>query len=166
MEHERVNRVEKLKVRPLNSNNHFLRKAISMKRNKVLKISWNKYLKLVESLYNMIKKGKRKYSKVVAINRGGNIIGTILSHKLGIPLQVVNCASDINVGMYQGDLKGVILVVDDVVDTGKTLLNIDYPWLNYEFGSLHVKSHCKHKPTFYVEKIESDVWIRYPYEIE
>lgn len=89
---------------------------------------YNIYRKSVELLYENIKKNNRfifKYKKIFPILRGGSVIASFLSEKLGIP--IITCVKELN--EYN------TLVVDDIVDTGKTRDT----WIKYDFASLNVR---------------------------
>lgn len=132
-------------------------------------IVWPTYLNLIDQLAEMIDWKKEKFESIVAINRGGNVIGTILSHKANIPLVVLNKGGII----YE---RGRFLCVDDIAHTGSTLANVSYlsqgaslkyhplQYANKDFkiATLHVRNESKVKPDFFVAV--TDKWIVYPYE--
>ena len=62
-----------------------------------------------------------------------------------------------------------ILVVDDVSDTGDTLLFVkDYlTWLgakDIRIATVFMKSQTKFVPDYYEKEISQDTWIVFPYE--
>ena len=135
------------------------------------KLSWLKYLTLIEILYEKIDWKKEQFKAIIAINRGGSIPGVLLSHKANIPLTILNKGGII----YEREK---FLVVDDVADTGSTLKNITYlaqgqaleyhPLVyankNFKIATIHYKKHSKVKPDYFVET--TNKWIVYPYEQE
>jgi hypoxanthine phosphoribosyltransferase len=64
--------------------------STTMKSTRKKILSWNNYLQLVNRLYRKINWKEEEFDAIVAINRGGNIIGTILSHKTRLQLDVIN----------------------------------------------------------------------------
>lgn len=132
-------------------------------------LDWSRYLKLVDMLADRIDWKKENFKSIVAINRGGNIIGTILSHKSNIPLIVLNKGGII----YEREK---FLVVDEIAHTGSTLENISYlsqgaslkyhpqQYANKDFkiATLHVRNESKVKPDYFVQVVKN--WIVYPYE--
>ena len=57
--------------------------------------------------------------------------------------------------------KDEILIVDDIVDSGKTLTR----WEGYSTAAFHYKPHTSiSTPTFYACKFKSDDWVVYPWE--
>ena len=92
---------------------------------------------------------------ITGIPRGGAIIALLLSHKLNLPYVPIDVAK-------LGELKGQILVVDDIADSGTTL---DPFIADYWTYTLHWKQKSIAKPTFYsVEVPNEGVWIVYPWE--
>lgn len=122
-------------------------------------IDWSRYLTLIDRLHEKINWKKEKFQSIIAINRGGNVIGTILSHKTNLPLVILN-----KTGMIYQDKK--FLVVDDIADTGSTLDNVYYlsqgKSKDFKTAVLHRKPTTKVEPNYFVETTEK--WIVYPYE--
>lgn len=132
-------------------------------------LDWPTYLNLIDKLYEKIDWKKEKFNVIISINRGGNIIGTLLSHKTGIPLKVLH-----KEGMIYETEK--FLVIDEIADSGSTLANVNYlsqgrnkkyhplQYANKDFktATLHCKKGSKVTPDYFVET--TDKWIVYPYE--
>jgi len=113
-----------------------------------------KLIKRIESskLYTKIK-------YVFGPIRGGLPIAVHFSHHLNLEF-VTN--QDMNECLNNDELKKV-LIVDDVTDTGKTLLDLeDFYGVNFITATLHYKPRSMVKPTFFVE--ETNKWICYPWE--
>jgi len=141
---------------------------MSKKISKVY-LDWSRYLKLIDILAEKIDWKDEQFKSIVSINRGGNIIGTILSHKTGIPLVVLNKAGII----YEREK---FLVVDDIAHTGSTLANtiylsqgarleyhpLEYANKDFKIATLHYRKESKVMPDFFVETVNK--WIVYPYE--
>ncbi len=116
-------------------------------------MSYSEYGLLVSELTNMIKNSKKtknlKY--IYSPPRGGLPIAVHLSHFLELDFLKENV--DRTTIPYDQ-----LLVVDDVVDTGKTL-----KWFRvFLTASLHYKPKSPFKPNFYVK--ETTNWIVYPWE--
>jgi len=134
-----------------------------------LYLDWPTYLQLIDQLSEKINWKEEKFESIVAISRGGNIPATILSHKAGIPLVVLN-----KTGMIYE--RGKFLVVDEIAHTGSTLANINYmsqgasrkyhplqyASKDFKTATLHYRKESKVKPDYFVET--TDKWIVYPYE--
>ena len=91
------------------------------------------------------------------IPRGGVIVATSLTYlneSFALYLKNPICNN------YMG-LDTKIIVVDDIVDSGKTA----EPFMDkYEVGALFWRKGASFEPNFYAEKLETDVWIKFPWE--
>jgi len=132
---------------------------MKFQKSKTKKVmSWSTYLRLITRLYYKIDWEHEEFDTIVAINRGGNIIGTILSHRTRLPLEVIKKDHVLS-------LRGKVLIVDDISDTGSTLLHAISnlkSGTSYRTATLHIQPHTKHKPSYYVSTVRK--WVVYPYE--
>jgi len=124
--------------------------------------TWNKYFispqkfhdDIIE-LCNLIPKNKFKY--VLGIPRGGSIIAVYVSHHCNLAYIEhgnIICVDDLD----------EILVVDDLVDTGRTW-NVDYFEHKLDcFATLYYKPRSIVKPTYYVEEFKNSDWLVFPFE--
>lgn len=131
-----------------------------MKKKQIEKLTWTDYISLISTLQEKILWNKESFNQIVAINRGGNIIGTVLSHKNNIPLTVLNYRFD-KVPNYNK-----ILIVDDISDSGETLgivLSRLSKETKYKIATLHLKKESKVKSDYFSKY--TNKWIQYPYEI-
>ena len=113
-------------------------------------LTWNDYDFLVDLMALKINSSNYKY--IYGIPRGGLILSTILSYKLNIPL-LLN---------FETGLKD-ILIVDDVLDSGKTL----QPYIgSYDICVLVQNTNVKTKIKFASSFKSPDEWIVFPYETE
>ncbi|MEM3555376.1 MAG: phosphoribosyltransferase [Candidatus Micrarchaeia archaeon] len=142
-----------------------------------------RYLKLtaleVEKMCDRLaEKVKEKFKPdcIVGVGRGGWVPAVYLSDRLG-----VKKLYGVKVDFYEGErrgrkpvvsqklpinkIKGKVLVVDDVADTGETLIVVKKMLENakeVKTATLHYKPHSKVKPDFFVQKTKR--WIIYPYQ--
>lgn len=116
---------------------------------------------------------------IVSIGRGGYPGGVILSYHFNIPLGTINAKH------YQGRemldrvtigdapiTKGDILVVDEIVDSGRTLSTVlealrdsadeHDEEATFQTAAIHVKGDSAVQPDYWVEM--TDEWIVYPWE--
>ena len=142
-------------------------------------VSWKQYLKLVSDLEKKIR--LQQSDSIVAIGRGGLIVGTILSHHLNIPLFVVMAsryngieAGNLNISGIVGtfDIKKAknVAIVDDIIDEGVTVrriweevfnkINSSETKVNFYaiFGRKIESKDCV------VEVLGNDDWVQFPYE--
>jgi len=142
-------------------------------------ISWSELGRLIFELVKKIKSSQTAFDVVIGVARGGLPISMVIADRLALPLDFINVKSykgpslkvpakifDI---LYVDVRKKSVLVVDDTVDTGETLLLISKHLIkNREAGqvqvaSLFVKPWAKVKPNYYVEEV--DCWIVFPWEL-
>lgn len=102
---------------------------------KTIKYTKKQFDKDINTLATKIKKSKVKFSYIVALSRGGLIPGVVLSHKLDLKMWPVTWSTrdsqeretntwipeDINDGHK-------ILIVDDIVDSGDSLVSLIQDW--------------------------------------
>lgn len=116
--------------------------------------------------------------KIIGVARGGLIPATILSHLLkDVPLIPINYSSKKGKGdnkNHSNELPNIknetILIVDDIVDTGHSMLEIVKHFKQFSSNvitaSLYYKFGAVYTPDFYMEKIPKDSnWIVMPWEI-
>ena len=141
-------------------------------------VDWNEYQELLVMLYKKIELDE--YNDIVAIGRGGSIIGAFLASKLGIPtfypifLRHVGSGrekrvEDIN---FQEEekikkLTGSILVVDDFLRDGsamKYVLNLISKNVSVKTLVMYNHEGSEFKPNF-VGKYIIDKEITFPYDV-
>ncbi len=143
-----------------------------------MKVLWYQYEMLLMALIDKVK--KFDFDQIVCVGRGGFLVGDALSRALDIPLAVIMAQS-----YYCGEkaalkispiaslmpLQGNILLVDDLVDTGETLLEIKKSLYEYDeikliqTAVIWKKKESKFIPDYYVDLIEANEWIDQPFEI-
>ena len=99
---------------------------------KTISYPYNEYKKDLNSLVKQIQKSKIKYDFVLGVERGGLIPAVHLSHRLGIPLRTLTWSSvykDASMVTWFLLRNKKILLVDDIVDSGKTFLEIFGIWI-------------------------------------
>lgn len=141
------------------------------------KMSWEDFerdsLKLAKELRNIT------LTKLVAVSRGGLVLARILSDLLELPISTISIASyaDYQQSKEPLILEGTtsifahdkLLLVDEVTDTGKTLVRAlsylkNFPHTSIHTCSLVTKTHAKPQPDFFASTI--DKWIIYPYDLQ
>ncbi len=129
-------------------------------------------------LAEKIKATQQTFDYVIAINRGGAVLGRYLSDLLDIQMGAFAMASYVGINLRKElkitqelnlDLKDKkILVVDEICDTGNTFIKAlhyleQFQPQDIKTASLVVKSHAVYKPDFLVTEI--DKWVVFPYEM-
>ncbi|MHB1908243.1 MAG: phosphoribosyltransferase [Nitrososphaerales archaeon] len=146
--------------------------------------SWNKIyfqsLELAQKLiYDQEKFAVPKVDVIIGISRGGLVLTRTMSDLLGIDnVMIIRSEYYTDVGKVrsrpvisqkiQGDIKGKnVLLVDDVADSGESLLEIKkylktkHP-KSLVIATLYLKPWSKLVPDYYVAK--TSAWVIFPWE--
>jgi uncharacterized protein len=96
---------------------------------------------------------------IYGIPRGGMVLAVMLSHRLNLP--IIRDLKHLN--------NGNVLIVDDIVDTGTTLLaELRKSWKQYGLElfcfSMHWNPDSLVRPTWHANTKTDDNWIVYPWE--
>lgn len=150
------------------------------KKTKFIAPSWDELYWKIIILSEMIIKDKFSPDVIVAIARGGWIIGRIISDLLGQP-SVANIRIIFYKDVYETepepriiqpvseDVSGKkVLIVDDVADTGLSLLAAishlrEKGASEIKTATVYCKPWSKIKPDYFVE--ETDAWVIFPHEL-
>ena len=155
-----------------------------------LYISWDEYNKKIEQLAIKVYQDGWEFNQVVCIAKGGLRVGDIFSRLFNIPLAILSVES------YSGEsneaknrqgqftfsrdlakttpnLGSRVLLVDDLADTGKTLIK-SLKWLELYYGFyledkirtavLWNKASSSFKPNYCIDYLEDSPWIHMPFE--
>ena len=127
-------------------------RTFSSKTEKYL--DWEEYISLVCRLGELIRESAHSIDYIHGVPRGGLVPAVILSHTLGIPI----------LSNFMDGKDGTVLIVDDLVDTGKTVIDLITirKHMDVLVGTLYKHKKCKVFPDFFVE--ENDYWVHFPYE--
>jgi hypothetical protein len=142
----------------------------------IISMGWHEFDKAVSSLANIL---RRKYDPdiIVGVARGGLFPAVRLSHLMGDKtLRIIHVKYYKGVDLRRkkpelladvGRLKGKVLVVDDVADTGTTLEFVvkhvkRKGAREVKVATIAMKTHSSFKPDFFV--FETDNWIIFPWE--
>lgn len=118
--------------------------------------SWEKFEKGIEKLLHDVKEVP---DYIIAIPRGGLVLGVRLSHELDIPLAIYGTET---LNKYNPERKG--LLVDDISDTGKVFIaTMDrLHSRNIRTAALYIKPKTLYIPDYYV--YETSIWVTFPWE--
>ena len=151
-----------------------------------LYVTTQQYDDLIERLILKVDDEGYRFDSILCLARGGMRVGDIFSRVHDMPLAVMVTSSyREDAGKTQGELDiaryisqtretmtGRLLIVDDMVDSGKTicevvdLLKKTYPSITeIKVAVLWYKAQSVFKPDFYVEYLEKNPWIHQPFEI-
>jgi len=119
--------------------------------------TWEEYEKDIKDIISSFKKHNIKFKAIYAVPKGGLVLGVSLANKLNIPLY--SKLEDAPKKIKRKDL----LIVDDVSDSGLTLLGI--PGIaSYSTLTLFYKPQTAFLPNYVIRECENEKWIVYPWE--
>lgn len=127
---------------------------------KKVQISYSEFGQFMDNLVKLLYPIKQQFVAIHGLPRGGLSIAVHLSHHLELPLMM-------NVSQFQNEFpNGKLLVVDDIIDTGKTFerfLEIaEMRNIHFETAVLYYKPHSEYTPNYYIK--ETTDWICFPWE--
>ena len=149
-------------------------------------VDWATYHRLIERLVVLVDQSGSKFDQILCLARGGLRVGDVFSRVFNLPLAILatssyrenagHTRSDLEIAsfitMSHGTLKGRVLLLDDMVDSGETLSGVSqhllrtYPSVeSVKTGVLWYKACSSVAPDFFVEKLPSFIWIHQPFEV-
>lgn len=147
---------------------------------KKVHLSQEDFSRMAHQLCSQIVPVRHKIDWIVGIERGGIPLSTWLAYALGkkhdkIRIQfrkdeMIALPHSSYVGPEQFKFDGQFLLVDDIVDSGRTIKKFreitNYTDGHFWVASLHwcPENSPDCKPDFYVKTKEKDEWIVYPWE--
>lgn len=143
----------------------------------MMRLSWCQFHQDCQTLAETVKKADRKYDKMLCVTRGGVFVGGLLAHFLGIrdittialKLYEFNKQQSVVEQLSAPDLPlpgSRILVVDDLLDSGRTLAYIKEKWgeeYDLDIAVLYDKGGGELRPDFCASEIPN-VWVWFPWE--
>ena len=138
---------------------------------KNLKVSWKEVHRNTKVLAEILKL-KGPWDKIVAIARGGLIPAAIIAKELNVRIiDTVSIESYNN--KRRGKLtilkrsksnKGNILIIDDVVDTGRTVKTVIKIYPKAHYATVYAKPAGMPFVDSFVKKVSQNTWIVFPWE--
>nr|WP_321502839.1 xanthine phosphoribosyltransferase [uncultured Dethiosulfovibrio sp.] len=118
----------------------------------------------------------RKWERIIGIARGGLIPAAIMARELDVKLVDTVCISSYTM-KRQGELQIIKnidtsskgegwLIVDDLVDTGKTAKVVREMFPEARFATVYAKPEGKPYVDTYVTEVSQDTWILFPWDAE
>lgn len=141
-------------------------------------IGWDEFGQLAEKLVEKIKRNNAKFDLVIGIARGGIPLAMVVADRLRVPIDFINVKSYVDEGR-RGQVKILttllsdaknkdVLLVDDLVDEGDTMLTIanyikkEYDPVRLKTATLFKKPWSKFSPDYFVGTV--DGWVIFPWE--
>lgn len=147
--------------------------------------TWEEYIDLNEKLVAEVAESGWKFDTILCLSRGGMRPGDFFSRVYDMPLAILATSSyraakgtvqsDLDISSHITgctELKGRVLLVDDMVDSGKTIKEViahlkkSYPAITeIRVAVLWWKARSVLKPDWYVTYLEDNPWIHQPFEV-
>jgi len=116
-------------------------------------LTWEDVYRLLDYIHD---KTKGEIDYVTGIPRGGTLLAILYSHRFNIPYME-----------RPSNHYPRLLIIDDIADSGDTILKWREEMFNPKFATLHYKTSSKAKPEYFAKEISEDFgWIVYPWERE
>jgi hypoxanthine phosphoribosyltransferase len=151
-----------------------------------LYVGWEQYHRMIEQLALQVHASGYRFDVLLCLARGGLRIGDVISRLFEVPLAILATSSyraaagteqgTLDIAEYitttGGELRGDLLLVDDLVDSGSTLVRVvehlrqRYPALReLRTAVLWYKAVSAAKPDYFVQYLADSPWIHQPFEV-
>lgn len=154
---------------------------------RVIDYSYEDFLAGIDYIAKQIEQDEYEYDYIVAIARGGCVPGVYLSHKLGKPAMMIqwNTRDRSSIGNHYPDwlprallADSKILLVDDMVDGGQTIIELLTAWQNQLGGKKIPLNNIRIAAMYYniaqdikvdyyhrtINRHADDRWVIFPWE--
>ena len=149
------------------------------RQNKAFPVSWDQFHRDARALAWRLA-GAGPFEGIVCITRGGLVPAAIVARELGLRVIDTVCVASYDHDR-QGDLqvlKGVspdvaklgggtgkgLLIVDDLVDTGKTGRLVRNMLPDAHFATVYAKPKGRPLVNTYITEVSQDTWIFFPWD--
>lgn len=144
---------------------------------KAFPVSWDQFHRDARALaWRLAEAGP--FTAIVAITRGGLVPAAIVARELNVRLIETVCVSSYYNYTRQGELqllKGVtesitrlggkgVLIVDDLVDTGKTAKIVRDLLPGAHFATVYAKPMGRTQVDTFITEVSQDTWIYFPWD--
>jgi xanthine phosphoribosyltransferase len=150
----------------------------SAQSDKAFPVSWDQFHRDARALAWRLS-GAGPFSAIVCITRGGLVPAAIISRELGIRLIETVCIASYHDYSSQGGLQVLkdvddrlalnggegILVVDDLVDTGKTARVVRDRLPKAHMATVYAKPAGRPLVDTFVTEVSQDTWIYFPWDM-
>ena len=158
---------------------------MNQSNDKHLYVSWDGYNRLIEQLAFNVHQSGWEFDQILCLARGGVRVGDVLSRIFDVPLAILSTSSyraeagtvqeSLDIGkhitMTKGEFGGKVLLVDDLVDSGETLLKVQehlqhqYPAVTEVKNAVIWWKACSSiQPHYFVDHLPTNPWIHQPFE--
>jgi xanthine phosphoribosyltransferase len=150
-------------------------KDTSDRYRKTFSISWERIQNDCRALAWKLLDAGRDWSRIVAIARGGLIPAAIVARELNIRVVDTVCISSytlrsrsdtLNI-LKRPDLAGMDerwLIIDDLVDTGRTAKEVRRMFPGIYFAAVYAKPEGRPIVDAFITEVSQDTWILFPWD--
>ncbi len=148
---------------------------------KVFPVSWDQFHRDARALAWRLS-GQGQWQAIVAITRGGLVPAAIAARELDIRMIETICVASYHDYTTQGELKVMkhvqpslvdlgggdgagILIIDDLVDTGKTARVVRELMPKAHFATVYAKPQGRPLVDTFVTEVSQDTWIYFPWDM-
>lgn len=152
-----------------------------MSQEKAFPVSWDQFHRDARALAWRLS-GAGPFQSIVCITRGGLVPAAVVSRELEIRLIETVCIASYHEYTTQGEtaiLKGIdasvlkaggeggqgVLIVDDLVDTGKTAALVRKMLPRAHFATVYAKPMGRPLVDTFVTEVSQDTWIYFPWDL-
>jgi hypoxanthine phosphoribosyltransferase len=151
-----------------------------------LYVDWDEYHRSIERLCLLIHESNWRFDSLLCLARGGLRVGDVISRVYDVPLAILAASSyraaagtrqgQLDIGEYitmtSDALRGNLLLVDDLVDSGVTLSRV-VEHLKARYAALEevrtaviwYKACSIFRPDYFVKHLPTNPWIHQPFEL-
>jgi len=150
-------------------------------QEKAFPVSWDQFHRDARALAWRLA-GQGTWEAIVCITRGGLVPAAIVSRELGVRLVETICIASYHEYKAQGGLEVLkpvardlvdrwggdgagILVVDDLVDTGKTARVVRELLPKAHFATVYAKPMGRPLVDTFITEVSQDTWIYFPWDL-
>jgi xanthine phosphoribosyltransferase len=152
--------------------------AMTERSNKAFPVSWEQFHRDARALAWRLA-GSGPFSGLIAITRGGLVPAAIIARELDLRLIETVCISSYDDNKNQSGLRVIkalasdltgsgghgMLVVDDLVDTGKTAKVVREMLPRAHFATVYAKPLGRPLVDTFVTEVSQDTWIYFPWDM-
>ena len=148
-----------------------------MASNKAFPVSWEQFHRDARALAWRLA-GSGPFKGLVAITRGGLVPAAIIARELDLRLIETICISSYDDHKNQAGLNLIkpispelagdgagLLVIDDLVDTGKTAREVREMLPRAHFATVYAKPAGRPLVDTFITEVSQDTWIYFPWDM-
>ncbi|MGV6875047.1 xanthine phosphoribosyltransferase [Pseudochelatococcus sp. B33] len=151
---------------------------MTLHSQKAFPVSWDQFHRDARALaWRLHEAGP--FDALVCITRGGLVPAAIIARELEIRLIESVCIASYHDYSNQGELKLIkdiapslranggkgVLVVDDLVDTGKTLALVHTLLPDAHYAAIYAKPQGRPLVNTFITEVSQDTWIYFPWDM-